>query len=122
MSNWTVINNGNNEMQVGKNGLFLDCPSTGLPDTVHAVHWDGSTGEVENKDALTGDIVSNTTISSFSDYAFVETAWNTAYTTALNEAKQAAYNGAYNSAIEDGSSEAEAEAAGNAARDAVTSL
>lgn len=122
MTNWTIINNGNNEMQVGKNGHFLTCPSTGLADTTHAVQWNGSTGEVENKDASTGHITNNTTISSFSDYAFAETAWNTAYTTALNAAKQAAYDGAYNSVIADGDSEEDAVSAGNAARDAVTSL
>lgn len=122
MSTWVIINNTGGEMQVGKDGLFFDIDSTGLADTVHAVHWDGSTGEVENKDASTGDIVSNTTISSFSDYAFVETVWDTAYATALNEAKQEAYDAAYDAAIESGDSEADAVAAGNAARDAVTSL
>ena len=122
MATWVIINNESGEMQVGKDGLFFDLDSTGLADTVHAVHWDGSQGEVENKDASTGDITGNTTISSFSDYAFAETAWNTAYTTALNAAKQAAYDAAYEAAIEDGDNEADAVAAGNAARDAVTSL
>ena len=122
MTDWVIINNADGEMQVGKDGLFFTMASTGLADTVHAVHWDGSTGEVENKYASTGDITSNATISSFSDYAFAETAWNTAYTTALNEAKQAAYDAAYAEAIANGDSEADAEAAGNAARDAVTSL
>tara|TARA_E500000318_G_scaffold66071_1_gene60999 strand:+ start:1120 stop:1488 length:369 start_codon:yes stop_codon:yes gene_type:complete len=122
MATWVIINNGSGEMQVGKDGLFFDLDSTGLADTVHAVQWDGSTGEVENKDASTGDITSNTAISSFSDYAFAETAWNTAYTTALNEAKQAAYDSVYAQAIANGDSDADAVAAGNAARDAVTSL
>lgn len=122
MTTWVIINNGEGEMQVGKDGLFFDLDSTGLADTVHAVHWDGSTGEVENKDSSTGDITSNTTISSFSDYAFAETAWNTAYTTALNAAKQAAYDFAYAQAIDNGDSEVDAVAAGNAARDSVTSF
>ena len=122
MTEWVIINNTNNEMQVGKDGLFFEVDSTGLPDTVHAVHWDGSTGEVENKDASTDEIVSNTAISSFTDYVFAETAWNNAYTTALNAAKQEAYDLAYASAIANGDSESDAEAAGNAARDAVTSL
>ena len=122
MATWVIINNTGGEMQVGKDGLFFDLDSTGLADTVHAVQWDGSTGEVENKDASTGDITGNTTISSFSDYAFAETAWNTAYTNALNAEKQAAYDAAYDAAIADGESEADAVAAGNAARDAVTSL
>lgn len=122
MTNWVIINNGSGEMQVGKNGLFFDCDSTGLADTVHAVHWDGSTGEVENKDALTNEITKNSTISSFSDYAFAETAWSSAYTTALNAAKQNAYDEAYSQAIANGDSDTDAVAAGNAARDAVTSL
>lgn len=122
MTDWVIINNTGGEMQVGKDGLFFDLDSTGLADAVHAVHWDGSTGEVENKDASTGDITGNTTISSFSAYAFAETAWNTAYTTALNTKKQAAYDAAYDQAIADGDSDADAVAAGNAARDAVTSL
>ena len=122
MTTWVIINNTGGEMQVGKDGLFFDLDSTGLADTIHAVHWDGSTGEVENKDASTGDITSNTTISSFSAYAFVETAWNTAYTTELNAEKQAAYDAAYDEAISNGDSDADAVAAGNAARDAVTSL
>ena len=122
MATWVIINNGNNEMQVGKDDLFFDLDSTGLADTVHAVHWDGSTGEVENKDASTGDITGNTTISSFSAYSFAETAWNTEYTTQLNALKQAAYDFAYDQAIADGDSDADAIAAGNAARDAVTSL
>ena len=121
MSNWVIINNGSGEMQVGKNGLFFDVDSTGLADTIHAIHWDGSTGEVEHRDA-SGLMTGNTTISSFNDYAFAETAWNTAYTTALNNAKQAAYDAAYAEAIADGDSESDAVAAGNAARDAVTSL
>jgi len=122
MSTWVIINNGNNEMQVGKDGRFYDLDSTGLPDNVHAVQWDGSAGEVENKDVSTGEITSNTTISSFNAYSFAETAWNTAYTAELNAAKQAAYDVAYDAAIENGDSDADAVAAGNAARDAVTSL
>ena len=122
MATWVIIHNGSGKMQVGKDGLFFDLDSTGLADTVHAVHWDGSTGEVENKDASTGEITSNTTISSFSAYAFAETAWNTEYTTQLNAAKQVAYDAAYDQAIADGDSDADAVAAGNAARDAVTSL
>lgn len=122
MATWVIINNGSGEMSVGKDELFFDVNSSGLADTIHAVHWDGSTGEVENKDASTGDITSNTTISSFSDYAFAETAWNTAYTNALNAAKQAAYDVAYDAAIANGDSEEVAVAAGNSARDAKTSL
>lgn len=122
MATWVIINNGSGKMQVGKDGLFFDLDSTGLADTVHAVRWNGSTGEVENKDASTAEITNNTEISSFSDYAFAETAWNTAYTTALNEKKQRAYNKAYDAAIANGDSEDDAVAAGNAASDAVTSL
>lgn len=122
MTTWVIVNNGSGEMSVGKDGLFFDLDSTGLADTVHAVQWNGTSGEVENKDASTGEATGNTAITSFSDYAFAETAWNTAYTTALNAAKQAAYDGAYDAAIENGDSEEDAVAAGNAARDAVTSL
>jgi len=122
MATWVIINNGSGEMQVGKDGLFFICNSTGLANTIHAVHWDGSNGEVENKDVSTGDITHNSEITSFADYAFAETAWNSAYTTALNEAKQAAYDAAYDAAIANGDSEDDAVAAGNAARDAVTSL
>ena len=122
MTTWVIINNGSGEMQVGKGGLFFDLDSTGLADTVHAVRWDGSTGEVENKDASTGEATGNTAISSFSAYAFAETAWNSAYTTALNAAKQEAYDVAYDAAIANGDSESDAVAAGNAARDALTSL
>ena len=127
MATWVIINNTGGEMQVGKDGLFLICPSTGLADTIHAVHWDGSTGEVENKDASTGDITGNTTISSFSAYSFAETAWQSAYDAeqeaiALDQAKTDAYNSAYGQAIANGDSEEDAETAGNAASDAVTSL
>lgn len=122
MATWVIINNGSGEMQVGKDSLFFNVDSTGLADTVHAVHWDGSIGEIENKDAATGEITSNTAISSFSDYAFAETAWNSAYTAALNAAKQDAYDEAYKQAIANGDPEADAVAAGNAASDAVTSL
>lgn len=122
MATWVIINNGSGEMQVGKDGLFFDLASTGLAETIHAVHWDGSTGEVENKDASTGEITNNSEITSFADYAFAETAWNTEYTTQLNALKQEAYDSAYNAAIANGDSEADAVAAGNAARDAVTSL
>lgn len=122
MATWVIINNGSGEMSVGKDGMFFVVDSTGLANTVHAVHWDGSTGEVEDKDSSTDEITGNTTISSFSDYAFAETAWNSAYTTALNAAKQAAYDEAYAEAITNGDSEADAVAAGNAASDAVTSL
>lgn len=121
MANWVIINNTNGVMQVGKDSLFFDVDSTGLADTIHAIHWDGSTGEVEHKDA-SGLMTGNTTISSFNDYAFAETAWNTAYTTALNNAKQVAYDEAYDAAIANGDSDADAVTAGNAARDAVTSL
>lgn len=122
MAIWVIINNGNGEMSVGKDGQFFDVDSTGLADTIHAVQWDGSAGEVENKDASTEDATGNTAITSFSDYAFAETAWNTAYTNALNAEKQAAYDAAYDAAIANGDDEADAVAAGNAARDAVTSL
>lgn len=122
MTTWVIINNGSGEMQVGKDGLFFDVSSTGLPDTVHAVHWDGSVGELEEKDPSTGSIVANIAITSFDDYAFVEGVWDTAYATALNAVKQDAYDTAYEAAIENGDSEADAVAAGNAARDAITSL
>lgn len=122
MANWTIINSGNGEMSVGKDGLFFELDSTGLADTVHAVQWNGSTGEVENKDASSGVVTGNSAISSFSTYAFAETAWNTEYTTQLNQRKQDAYDEAYDQAIADGDSDADAVAAGNAARDAVTSL
>jgi len=122
MTTWVIVNNGSGKMSVGKDGMFFEVDSTGLAGTVHAVHWNGTTGEVENKDTSTDLITHNTTISSFSDYAFAETAWDTAYTTALNSAKQLAYDAAYDQAIADGDSDADAVAAGSAARDAVTSL
>lgn len=121
MANWTIVNNGSGKMQVGKDGLFFEVDSTGLADTVHAVQWNGTTGEVENKDS-SGQMTGNTIISSFSDYAFAETAWNTAYTTELNAAKQVAYDVAYAQAIANGDSEDDAVAAGNAAKDSVTTL
>lgn len=122
MATWVIINNEEGEMSVGKDELFFTVSSEGLDQTVHAVQWDGSSGEVEVKDVSTGDIVSNTAISSFTDYSFAETAWNSAYATALNEAKQAAYDEAYSLSIANGDSEEVAVAAGNAARDAKTSL
>lgn len=122
MAIWVIINNGSGEIQIGKDSLFFDVKSTELADTVHAVRWDGASGEIENKDPSTGKMTSNTVISSFSDYAFAETAWNAAYTTALNDAKQEAYDRAYSAAIANGDPEEDAVAAGNSARDAVTSL
>ena len=122
MATWTIINNGDSKMLVSKNGTGFEVDSTGLQDTVHAVQWNGTSGEVENKDAVTGEATGNTVITSFSNYAFAETAWNTAYTAELNAQKQMAYDAAYNAAIENGDSEEDAVAAGNAARDAVTSL
>lgn len=122
MATWTVINNEGGEMLVGKDGMFFETTSVGLADTIHAVQWDGSAGEIEHKDVNTGDITHNSDISSFADFAFAETAWQAAYDIALEDAKQAAYANAYNAAIDNGDTEAEAEAAGNAARDDVTSL
>lgn len=122
MATWVIINNGSGEMQVGKDGLFFDLDSTGLSETIHAVQWDGSTGEVENKDASTGEITHNSEITSFADYAFAENSWNAEYTTQLNALKQEAYDAAYAEAIANGNSDADAVAAGNTARDAVTSL
>jgi len=127
MAIWTIVNNGNGKMSVGKDGLFFECDSASLADTIHAVQWDGTSGEVENKDPSTGDITSNTEISSFSDYAFAETAWQSAYdeeqaAIALAQAKANAYQSAYDQAIANGDSEEDAMAAGNAASDAVTSL
>ena len=54
MTTWTIINNGSSEMAVVKNGLCFEVDSTGLSDTVHAVQWNGYTGEVENKNPSTG--------------------------------------------------------------------
>ena len=138
MTKWVIINNGNSEMSVGKNGVFFDVNSAGLANNIHAVQWDGSAGEVEYKDTATNLATYNADISSFSDYAFAETAWDNAYATALSQAKQIAYDGAYqpaydtayDAAIANGDSDADAVAAGtaagvaagNAARDAVTSI
>lgn len=127
MATWTIINNEGGKMLVGKDGMFFEASSTGIADTIHAVQWDGSSGEIEHKDASTGDITHNSEITSFGDYAFAETAWQSAYDAeqeaiALAQAKTDAYNSAYDQAIANGDSEEDAETAGYAASDAVTSL
>jgi len=122
MTDWIIINNGSGKMQVAKDTLWFDLDSTGLPDTIHAVHWNGSLGQTEHRDASTGGMTHNTDLTSFSDYEFAQTRWESAYTTALNEAKQEAYDAAYSQAIANGDSEEDAVAAGNAARDAVTEI
>ena len=122
MTRWVIINNGDGKMAVGKDELFFEVDSNGLADTIHAVQWNGTSGEVEHKDPSTDEMTGNTEITSFGDYDFAETAWNNAYATALSQAKQGAYDAAYAQAISDGDSEADAVTAGNAARDAVTSL
>lgn len=127
MANWVIINNGNNEMAVGKDGLFFNLNSTGLADTIHAVQWNGTSGEIENKNAETGKAISNQDITDISDFQFAIDAWQNAYDAeqtaiALSEAKADAYQSAYDQAIANGDSESDAVAAGNAASDAVTSL
>lgn len=127
MTTWVIINNGNGEMLVAKNGLGFEVDSTGLANTIHAVQWDGTSGEVENKDASTGEATGNTSITSFSDYDFAETAWDAAKAAedaaeALANAKAQAYQTAYDAAIANGDSEEDAQAAGQTASDAVTSV
>lgn len=48
-----------------------------LPSVVHAVHWDGDAGEVQERDAQ-GRIVANTPITDFAPYQAAIDAWETA--------------------------------------------
>ena len=127
MATLVIINNGSGEMAVGKDGVFFDVSSSGLADTIHAVQWDGANGEIERKDAQTGDITFNEEITGISDFQFALDAWQSAYDAeqaaiALSNAKADAFDSAYNQAIANGDSEESALAAGNAASDSVTSL
>lgn len=78
--NLIILNNGNGEMQVGKDGDFYDhLDASQLPSDVHAVQWNGTSGEVEKKDPVTGKMVSNEQISDISAFQFAVDAWQTAY-------------------------------------------
>jgi hypothetical protein len=53
-----------------------------IPPTVHAVQWYGASGEVENKDAVTGKKTTNVRITSLADFQPAITAWQSAKATA----------------------------------------
>jgi hypothetical protein len=75
-----ILNNGNGEMQVGKDGAFYDhLDASQLPNDVHAVQWNGTSGEVEKKDPATGKMTTNEEISDISAFQFAVDAWQSAY-------------------------------------------
>lgn len=80
-----IVNEGEGQMSVGKDGVFYTVDSTGLAENIHAVQWSGSTGEIERKDPATGKMVSNEEINSIADFQFAVDAWQSAY-----DAEQAA--------------------------------
>lgn len=124
----TISDQGNDLIQVTIDGLsYEDLDGSQLDNSIHAVQWYDTYGDVEYKDPTTGDMTHNVDIDSISDFQFAIDAWNVAKAAedaaiALEIAKSEAYTSAYNQAIANGSSEEEAVTAGNAARDAVTSL
>ena len=123
-----ITDQENNLMQVGVDGVFYDdLNGTQLAANIHAVQWNGTSGEIEYKDPATGKMTHNTEIDSVADFQFAIDAWNASKAAeeaaiALQEAKDAAYQSAYDQAIANGDSEEDASAAGQAASDAVTSV
>lgn len=123
-----VINNDDGTMQVGKDNIFYDgLDASALPSNIHAVQWDVSNGEIERKNAQSGEIIANEIITDLSNFQFAVDAWQSAYNAeqaaiALSQAKSDAYQSAYDQAIANGDSEEDANAAGQAASDAVTSV
>jgi len=132
--NLVIVRQDDNLMQVGVDGVFYgDLNASGLAQNIHAIQWDGESGEVEIKNPDTGDVVENTAINSVSGYQFAVDRWESAKALeeaeiaaqeaahALATAKLSAYQSAYDQAIANGNSEEDANAAGQAASDAVTS-
>lgn len=79
MPRWTFVRENDGEYTVGKNGFFYnDIENSSVPNTVHAVQWNGTSGDLEVRDATTGNIVDNQPLSSLSDYGYIETMWNSA--------------------------------------------
>jgi len=74
-----IIDQKNNMMQVGIDGLFYDdLDATYLADNIHAVQWYGESGEVEYKDPVTGKMTHNEDIVSITAFQFAVDAWNAA--------------------------------------------
>ena len=74
-----IIDQENNMMQVGIDGLFYsDLEGSQLSDSIHAVQWDGDSGEVEYKDPTTGDMTHNEDIASIDAFQFAIDAWDAA--------------------------------------------
>lgn len=128
----TIVNEGQGLLTIGKDGKYfnhIECAD--LQNNIHAVQWDGTSGQVEYKDASTGEMTGNQSINDISGFQFAVDAWQTAYEAeqaaiahaiALEEAKIAASRAAYAEAIANGASEEEAQAAGQSAYDAVSSI
>jgi hypothetical protein len=127
MMRLVISNQKGNLMQVGIDGLFYsDLDGSQLDDSIHAVKWDGESGEIERKDSATDKMVGNEPLSSIADFQFAIDLWGAAKVAeesaiALEQAKQEAHALAYDQAIANGDSEEDATAAGQAAADAVTS-
>lgn len=81
-----ICNEENGKMSVGKDGMFYqDLNGSSLDDSIHAVQWNGQSGEIERKDPATGRIISNDPITDITPYQFAVDAWQQAY-----DAEQAA--------------------------------
>ena len=76
---WAFVRENDGEYTIGKNGHFYnDLVISGVDNTIHAIQWNGTSGELERRDTSTGRITANETFSSLSSYSFVESNWNTA--------------------------------------------
>ena len=76
---WTFIREIDGEFSIGKNGFFYNnVAATGIDNTIHAIQWNGVSGEIEKRDATTGLMTANESITSLDSHSYVETNWNSA--------------------------------------------
>lgn len=58
-----------------------------LSNTIHAVQWDGTSGEIEHKDPVTNKMTANEPIDSIEQFQFAIDAWNAAAAAAQADAE-----------------------------------
>lgn len=116
MTNWVIVRDSDTEYTIIKDGKGYNSidASANISNTIHAVHWNGTSGDEEIRDPSTGNIVENRDITSFDDYTWADSLWQSAYDAHLASVKQAEYD----VVIAEGGTAEEAQAAA----DAITSV
>lgn len=116
MTTWTLVRDSDTKVTIIRDGAgYSDInPGDSLPSNLHAMHWNGTSGDEEIRDPDTGNIVENRTIDNLDDYDWVAPLWQASYDAHLAGMKQAAYD----TVIENGGSAEEAQAAA----DSITSV